>query len=104
MVDGETPVTEDELAQLCADRLGSYRKPGKVVMTTEPLPKSPVGKILRRALREHYAMATIGVLAATDSALGSHQYGLQRMGHHRAVAGWDLSDRLELGEPFAKGP
>ena len=54
MVDGTTPVTEDELAQLCADRLGSYKKPGKVVMTTEPLPKSPVGKILRRALREPY--------------------------------------------------
>ncbi|MFT7599617.1 MAG: acyl-CoA synthetase (AMP-forming)/AMP-acid ligase II [Acidimicrobiales bacterium] len=53
-VDGTTPVTEDELAQLCADRLGSYKKPGRVVISTEPLPKSPVGKILRRELREPY--------------------------------------------------
>lgn len=53
-VDGTTPVTEDELVQLCADRLGSYKKPGAVVITTEPLPKSPVGKILRRAMRTPY--------------------------------------------------
>ena len=53
-VDGTTAVTEDELSQLCADRLGSYKKPGKIVISTDPLPKSPVGKILRRDLREPY--------------------------------------------------
>lgn len=53
-VDGTTPVTEDELAQLCADRVGSHKKPGKVLISTEPLPMSPVGKILRRELREPY--------------------------------------------------
>ena len=62
---GETPVahvtvvegasvTEDELVALVADRLGSYKKPSKVVLTTEPLPKSPVGKIQRKVLREPY--------------------------------------------------
>lgn len=62
---GETPcahvmvregsrVTEAEIADLCAERLGSYKKPGRVVVTTEPLPKTPVGKIKRRALRDPY--------------------------------------------------
>ena len=53
-VDGTTPVNDQELIDICADRLGSYKKPGEVVITTEPLPKSPVGKILRKDLREPY--------------------------------------------------
>ncbi|MFT7645655.1 MAG: acyl-CoA synthetase (AMP-forming)/AMP-acid ligase II [Candidatus Poriferisodalaceae bacterium] len=63
---GETPcavvtcdplvaVTEDELVTLCADRLGSYKKPGTVVITSEPLPKSAVGEIFRKSLREPYS-------------------------------------------------
>lgn len=62
---GETPcahvvtkagvaVSEAEIAALCAERLGSYKKPGKVVLSAEALPKTPVGKIKRRALRDPY--------------------------------------------------
>ncbi len=62
---GETPaavcviaegssVKETEIVELCRVRLGSYKKPSKVVITTEPLPKSPVGKVLRKTLREPY--------------------------------------------------
>ena len=51
-IDGTTPVTEEELMALVVDRLGSYKKPARVELTTEPLPKSPVGKILRKTLRE----------------------------------------------------
>jgi len=62
---GETPcavvvpkpgrsVDEADVIQLCIDRLGSYKKPGKVVLRDEPLPKTPVGKIKRRDLREPY--------------------------------------------------
>jgi acyl-CoA synthetase (AMP-forming)/AMP-acid ligase II len=62
---GETPcavvvpepgaeVLPDEVIRLCAERLGSYKKPGTVVVREEPLPKTPVGKIKRRALREPY--------------------------------------------------
>ena len=47
-------VTEAELVELCADRLGSYRKPGRVELRTEPLPKSPIGKVRRKALREPF--------------------------------------------------
>ena len=54
MVDGSTRVSPDELIELCADRLGSYKKPASVVITTDPLPKSPVGKLLRKAMREPY--------------------------------------------------
>jgi len=52
--DGKTAVTEDELIALCAERLGSYKKPRAVVLQTEPLPKSPVGKVRRKELREPY--------------------------------------------------
>ena len=62
---GETPVahvcvantadvTEAELVTLCSERLGSYKKPSAVVFTTEPLPKSAVGKLQRKVLREPY--------------------------------------------------
>ncbi len=52
VTDGKTPVSEDEIVELCSDRLGSYKKPGRVEFTTEPLPKSPVGKVKRKDLRE----------------------------------------------------
>jgi acyl-CoA synthetase (AMP-forming)/AMP-acid ligase II len=54
VTDGTTPVTEAEIVELCARRLGSYKKPGRVLLTQEPLPKSAVGKIMRKTLREPY--------------------------------------------------
>lgn len=45
-------VSPDELIALCGDRLGSYKKPVAVEITTTPLPKSPVGKLARKTLRE----------------------------------------------------
>ncbi|MFF2060108.1 class I adenylate-forming enzyme family protein [Rhodococcus qingshengii] len=45
-------VTEDEIITLVSDRLGSYKKPVHVQFQTEPLPRSPVGKLMRRTLRE----------------------------------------------------
>jgi acyl-CoA synthetase (AMP-forming)/AMP-acid ligase II len=64
---GETPmaictvepgatVTEEEIRGLVADRLGSYMKPTHVTITHDLLPRSPVGKVMRRALRDpHWA-------------------------------------------------
>ena len=46
--------TESEIIELCARRLGSYKKPSRVIFTTEPLPKSVVGKLQRKKLREPY--------------------------------------------------
>ena len=55
-VSAEATVTGDELIALCAERLGSYKKPATVELTIEPLPKSPVGKLARKVLREpHWA-------------------------------------------------
>ena len=62
---GETPcaivcvkpgaeVTEKQIAELCAARLGSYKRPGRIVLRAEPLPKTPVGKIRRKELREPF--------------------------------------------------
>jgi|TARA_B110000285_G_scaffold235152_1_gene315190 acyl-CoA synthetase (AMP-forming)/AMP-acid ligase II len=60
---GETPaatcviqdgagVTALDLIELCAKTLGSYKKPTQIYFQTEPLPKSPVGKVQRKVLRE----------------------------------------------------
>ena len=62
---GETPiavcvipekveVAESEIIKLCSDGLGSYKKPTKVIFQTESLPKSPVGKVQRKILREPF--------------------------------------------------
>jgi acyl-CoA synthetase (AMP-forming)/AMP-acid ligase II len=51
-IDDTVPVSAEELIALCAEQLGSYKKPAQVELTTDPLPKSPVGKILRKQLRE----------------------------------------------------
>ncbi len=54
VIDGRTPVTEKEIVELCRRLLGSYKKPARVLLQTEPLPKSPVGKVQRKLLREPY--------------------------------------------------
>lgn len=47
-------VTEADLIALCVEHLGSYKKPSHVEFRHEPLPKSPVGKLQRKVLREPY--------------------------------------------------
>jgi acyl-CoA synthetase (AMP-forming)/AMP-acid ligase II len=47
-------VTEAEIIASTARELGSYKKPAQVVFQTEPLTRSPVGKIKRKAMREPY--------------------------------------------------
>ncbi|ANK80099.1 MAG: AMP-dependent synthetase [Rhizobiales bacterium NRL2] len=54
VLDGSHEVTEDDVIRTCTERLGSYKKPSQVVFRKEPLPKSPVGKIRRKELREPY--------------------------------------------------
>ncbi|MFC5140265.1 class I adenylate-forming enzyme family protein [Actinomycetospora rhizophila] len=62
---GESPVavcvtapgarlTEQEVIDLVATRLGSYQKPSAVRLTTEPLPVSVTGKVQRKVLRDPY--------------------------------------------------
>ncbi|NND73917.1 MAG: AMP-binding protein [Ilumatobacter sp.] len=61
---GDTAVAE-EIRALCADRLGSYKKPTHVELSATPLPKSPVGKIQRKVLREPYWSAQDRRVAGT---------------------------------------
>jgi acyl-CoA synthetase (AMP-forming)/AMP-acid ligase II len=62
---GETPVAEvlledgavlDEatVVEACRASLGSYKRPGTVVFRSEPFPRSPVGKLQRKVIREPY--------------------------------------------------
>lgn len=53
-VDPKLKVSEQDIIQLCIEKLGSYKKPFAVEFRTEPLPKTPVGKIKRKELREPY--------------------------------------------------
>lgn len=50
-VTASVPVDTDELAQLVADRLASYKRPSRVVVVSE-IPRLPSGKVLRRVLKE----------------------------------------------------
>ena len=45
-------LTSAMLIDHCRDQLTGYKVPREVVFRAEPLPKSPVGKVLRRALRD----------------------------------------------------
>src|SRR5262249_31476588 len=38
VVDDPARISEDDVIELCRERLGSYKKPSTVVITTEPLP------------------------------------------------------------------
>jgi acyl-CoA synthetase (AMP-forming)/AMP-acid ligase II len=54
VVSDDSHVTEEFVASACGSQLGSYKRPGKVIITTEPLPKSAVGKPMRKHLREPF--------------------------------------------------
>ena len=50
----DAAVTEEMVVATCRKELGSYKKPTYVRLQNEPLPRSPVGKVLRRVLCERY--------------------------------------------------
>jgi acyl-CoA synthetase (AMP-forming)/AMP-acid ligase II len=50
------PVDPVELIALVGDRLASYKRPRRVVITDE-IPRLPSGKVLRRVLKERYGRA-----------------------------------------------
>lgn len=52
--DSEAELTEDAVIDACRTALGSYKKPTQVIIRTEGLPRSPVGKIQRKVIREPY--------------------------------------------------
>jgi acyl-CoA synthetase (AMP-forming)/AMP-acid ligase II len=50
-------VSADELIALCKDKLGSVKAP-KSVDFVDVLPRSPVGKVLKKDLRARYWQGT----------------------------------------------
>jgi len=49
--------TPDELSEYCRSRLASFKKP-ELIQVVEELPRNPLGKILRKELRERLAPGT----------------------------------------------
>lgn len=54
VVDEAAKISEGEIMTCCRERLGSYKRPSIVRIQTEPLPRTPVGKVSRKALREPF--------------------------------------------------
>jgi long-chain acyl-CoA synthetase len=50
----EDSLTEDEIIKFCREQLTAYKVP-KIIEFVDSLPKSNVGKVLRRSLREQHA-------------------------------------------------
>lgn len=57
VVKKDTSLTEDDVRDFCRESLTNYKVPKSVVFTDE-LPKTNVGKILRRELRDKYITGT----------------------------------------------
>jgi acyl-CoA synthetase (AMP-forming)/AMP-acid ligase II len=49
-----TVATEHELIAFCRDRLGSMKKPTAVAFTVQPFPRSSLGKLQRREIRDTF--------------------------------------------------
>src|SRR5665647_2068560 len=47
-------VSAEELIEFCRDRIAGFKIPKHIDVTTEPLPKSGAGKVLKRQLREPF--------------------------------------------------
>ena len=56
--DGQT-AQDDEIIEYCRQRLASFKKPESVVFVSE-LPRNPMGKVLKRLLREEYDEPILG--------------------------------------------
>jgi acyl-CoA synthetase (AMP-forming)/AMP-acid ligase II len=53
LTEGAT-ATEEELIAFAREQVGPVKRPKKLMIATQPLPRSVVGKLLRRAVRQEY--------------------------------------------------
>ncbi len=49
---GQT-ATADEIIQVCQENLASFKKP-RIVSFVDSLPRTPMGKVMKEALRDQY--------------------------------------------------
>jgi acyl-CoA synthetase (AMP-forming)/AMP-acid ligase II len=54
VVEHQGAIDEADIIEACRQRLGSYKKPSHVELTTQTLPRTPLGKVSRKMLREPY--------------------------------------------------
>jgi fatty-acyl-CoA synthase len=53
---GETLTTEDIIG-FCQGKIGRYKIPKRVILTDQPLPRTPAGKVLKHVLREQVGIS-----------------------------------------------
>jgi len=51
----DAALTAEELISFCEGKLGRYKIPKRVILTDEPLPRNPAGKVLKRVLRGQFS-------------------------------------------------
>jgi acyl-CoA synthetase (AMP-forming)/AMP-acid ligase II len=54
VVEEDSGLTADMIVETCIERLGSYKKPGSVRVQHQSLPRTLLGKISRKQLRDHH--------------------------------------------------
>jgi acyl-CoA synthetase (AMP-forming)/AMP-acid ligase II len=52
--DPAAELEQQAIIDACSTRLGSYKKPARVLFQDTPLPRNPVGKIQRKVIREPF--------------------------------------------------
>ena len=67
----EASVAEKELVELCFVHLGNYKRPAKVVLRRDPLPKTPVSKIRRRNFVSRSGLDESAGSQATEGVRGT---------------------------------
>ena len=60
-------LTAEQLVEHCRKYLTGYKVPRRVVFRSDPLPKSPIGKILRRVVADEEAQAGAGAPSAPSA-------------------------------------
>ena len=51
LVRSDQAIDADAIRQYCAERLSDYKVPDRIHVQTEPLPRNPNGKLLKREMR-----------------------------------------------------
>lgn len=59
-------VEEGDLRAFCAERLTNYKRPKSIEITTQPLPLSGVGKVMKNILRDQWLAKKRSVAALTE--------------------------------------
>lgn len=62
---GSGPVDRSLIDEVCRENLASYKRPREVLVRSEPLPRNPTGKVLKRELRP-WAVAELGAEPVTS--------------------------------------